>query len=248
MRELSKQARSILETARGAHEPTRADRRRLTRSMVGQTGAAVVLTSATTGGTAAGAGVAGVAAVFGGTSVAVKVIASVAVAGALAGGAAWHHARSAPSETPRAAVARAAPAPIDPPRFEAPIAREVEPREEPVAPAPAASQAPVSSPPARAARLAGSSREDTLALEVSVVGAARRALLEGRPDRALALLDEHAPAFAHGALREEYLAARVLALRALGRAAEARAAAERFAAEMPHSSLAAGLADAEREP
>jgi hypothetical protein len=240
MRELSDEARAILDLTRDADDPAPSDRRRLTAAMVGQLGAAAALTSAASSGAAAGAGVTAAATV--GTGTAVKVLASMAVAGLLGGGAAWHQVRSEVARAPAVAARPAAMASAPALRVEPSMPTEVVAQPAPEIGAPAASSAPSSSSVAPRAR---APRVDALALEVGVVGEARRALVEGRPDRALALLDEHAETFARGALREEFLASRVLALRALGRTAEARAALERFVAEMPHSALAAGLAGAD---
>jgi hypothetical protein len=65
------------------------------------------------------------------------------------------------------------------------------------------------------------------------------ALQEGRPDRALALLEEDERSSAYGGeLRQERAAARVLALCKAGKASEASAAAAAFLRENPRSPLA----------
>jgi hypothetical protein len=61
------------------------------------------------------------------------------------------------------------------------------------------------------------------------------ALRDGRPARALALLDEQDRAFAAGALVEERAAARVFALCASGLVAAARSGAIAFVARYPRS-------------
>jgi len=60
----------------------------------------------------------------------------------------------------------------------------------------------------------------------------------GRPERALALLDEHARSFSGGALVEEGRVERILALCALGRTSAAHDEGARFLRERPHSLLA----------
>ena len=87
-------------------------------------------------------------------------------------------------------------------------------------------------PPATAERA-----NDTLAEQVNVLAATRNDLRQGRAKQALQALNSNAALFEHGALREEFLGARVLALRALGLASDANDAAARFRQEMPHSEL-----------
>jgi outer membrane protein assembly factor BamD (BamD/ComL family) len=75
----------------------------------------------------------------------------------------------------------------------------------------------------------------SLAEELKLVTAAQAALDSGRHDDALALLQQHARRFPHGALAEEREAARVEALCGLGREHEAIRLADRFVIEFPGS-------------
>src|SRR5262245_46440033 len=78
MRELSNSARAVLDAARDIHDPREQDRRRLTRAMVAQLGAAAVLSTVPT---AAGAAT--------GTLGVVKVLAAVVVAGGMSATVLW---------------------------------------------------------------------------------------------------------------------------------------------------------------
>jgi hypothetical protein len=252
MHELSDDARTILDLVRDVDDPTDRDKKRVTRAMIAQIGVAAVVSSSAT--MAAASGGAGTVAAATGVSLGTKVLASVAVAGLVAGGAVLQRTSSvAPPVRPSAAVvARAAQ-----PEPAAPIVEAAAPAvREPTAEASPAETSPAEAPPVEtprrtAPRSHAPAAQEALALEVSVLGSVRSALRAGEPLRALALLDAHRATFARGMLREEYLAARVMALRDLGRRDEAAAAATQFAAEMPHSPLAAELAsrtEAEARP
>src|SRR5262245_37599911 len=90
MHELSDDARSILDLARDAADPTDGDRRRVTRAMVAQLGAAAVLTSSATTSSAtlaaATGGAGSAAAAVAGAGLGAKVLTSLAVVGLVAGG------------------------------------------------------------------------------------------------------------------------------------------------------------------
>jgi hypothetical protein len=247
MHELSDDARSILDLARDAADPTDRDRKRVKGAMIAQLGAAAAVVSSSTT-IAAASGGTGTAAAAAGVGLGVKVLASVAVVGLVAGGAAWRSASSIATRVhePPPVVARATSA-----ERAAPLATDVPPLAPPAPPVSPSEETPAETPLHAAPRPLAPVAQGALALEVSVLGSARSALRAGEPLRALALLDAHRATFARGMLREEYLAARVMTLRDLGRRAEASAAARQFAAEMPHSPLAAELAsraDAEPRP
>ena len=91
-------------------------------------------------------------------------------------------------------------------------------------------------------------QSSSLATETRLLEAVRERLRAGRPAEGLALLDEHARAYANGALREEAAASRVFALCALGRADDALAAASRFQAAFPRSPLGPRVARACSSP
>jgi hypothetical protein len=231
MHELSDEARSILDLAEDAHDPTDRDRRRVRRAMVAQLGATAVISSSSTMAAASGAGATATAT---GVSFGAKVLASIAIVGMAAGGAALpttrpiaHPNSEPPPIAAKAPAERAEPARAAPGDDVAPVPAEP-PAAEPPPPAPRAHASPT--------------RGDALAVEVGVLGSARAALRLGEPARALALLESHRGTFARGMLREEFLAARVMALHDLGRRSEAAAALAQFAAEMPKSPLLAELA------
>jgi hypothetical protein len=77
----------------------------------------------------------------------------------------------------------------------------------------------------------------SLAEEATHIEAARRALHDGDPARALAELERRTVRHSDGALEEEAQATRVLALCAGGRVAEAHTAAETFTRRFPRSPL-----------
>jgi hypothetical protein len=78
----------------------------------------------------------------------------------------------------------------------------------------------------------------TLAEENRLLARARAALIDDRPEQALARLDEHARRFPDGILSEERQALRAVALCEAGRDAEGDAAAEAFLREHPQAALA----------
>lgn len=78
----------------------------------------------------------------------------------------------------------------------------------------------------------------TLAAENRLVAKARAALVEAKPEQALARLDEHARRFPDGVLSEEREALRAVALCEAGRDADGDAAAHAFLREHPQAALA----------
>jgi len=77
--------------------------------------------------------------------------------------------------------------------------------------------------------------------EARLIHAALMALRSGQRERALALFDEHAFRYPHGALAEERDAKRALVLAELGRTVEARTAIDHFLQAYPASPLAMRL-------
>jgi hypothetical protein len=71
--------------------------------------------------------------------------------------------------------------------------------------------------------------------ERNIVAASQRALADGRPSRALDLLDQHARTFPHGAMAEDRDALRVVALCAAGRTEDAEKQRTKFFRRWPKS-------------
>jgi hypothetical protein len=94
---------------------------------------------------------------------------------------------------------------------------------------------------ARAEEAAPSNGAATLDAELALVRRARAALNDGRPEEALAALDEHASRFPSGVLAEDRAAQRVLALCALGRPDAAREEGQRFFLDYPRSPHVAAI-------
>jgi hypothetical protein len=89
---------------------------------------------------------------------------------------------------------------------------------------------------------------DPLAAETAALLSTQRALRQGDARLALALLDDQDATYSAGALQEERGAARVLALCQSHRATEARAEAARFERRWPHSVLLGRVRSACRAP
>jgi outer membrane biosynthesis protein TonB len=253
MNELGPEARAILDAGRAGDEPTGDDRRRMRASIM-----RAIATGAAVGAASTAAETSAAAGLKAGAASAWKVVAGLLLAGAVAsaGAAAVHSAGDAPPHPTAAAApvasARTQPPALPPPDAPAPAASEA-PAPDPVPAAPTPPPAPVPAPaalhpsaaPVASARGEASASaapapqpppEDPLAAESRGLGAAYRAMQDGDPRRALALLDEQQ---AKGsALREEREAARVLALCQAGRVDEGRAAAARFLQASPRSPLA----------
>jgi|GEM_PF-1769623 hypothetical protein len=248
MPELSEEAQAMLNAVRSAHDPTDRDRKRLTGAMVAQLGAAAVISSSATLAAAGSATASGgaAAAAAGSVAGAVKVVAAVALLSFAAGTLALRTTRPRHSPLPqRVALSTSGKSasvslPAAHPGTLLPSVSSIAPMVS-TAPsvallAPARTRAPAQ---AQAKPLTDPTpKSDALTKQVQVLAAARSELRQGRAELALAALDSHSELFEQGALREEYLAARVLALRALGRVPDAQAAAARFAEEMPRSALA----------
>lgn len=152
------------------------------------------------------------------------------------------HERQPPHDTRRAAgVSEPAsdssdPAPPEPEPVDDPSSPRTSAASEtpstPVQPKPAARR--VADEPAPEAPTPG----DDLAEENRLLGQARRALIDERPERALARLGEHERRFPHGVLTEERQALRAVALCEAERSVEGKAAARLFLREHPQAALA----------
>ena len=81
-----------------------------------------------------------------------------------------------------------------------------------------------------------------LGVEVALMSRARQALGQGKPARALKLLEQHRTQFPRGTLARERELSRVTALCELGRKDDARAAATKFLAKHPSEALRRQLA------
>ncbi|HWB76303.1 MAG TPA: hypothetical protein VG755_15135 [Nannocystaceae bacterium] len=124
-------------------------------------------------------------------------------------------------------------------RDEAPVEPPAAPPK--TAPAPVVlEEAPALEKPARArTRKPVAATTDDLVVELGLVRRARRALQDGDPKGALAMLDAHAHAFPQGQMLEDRLALRIEALCAAGAERQARAEAKALRRRFPGSAHAA---------
>jgi len=226
---------ALVDAARGDGTPTDGDRARVRRKLAARLGAAAFVTTASAG-AASGAKIAGL--VSAGVGRYVTAVLLVAAAG---GGYVAVRAR-APS--PRVAVSAHRRAPVVTPR-EASLAPPAPVRMPPVV-APVVVVAPAA-PPTRQRAVVRAHEADTppgasIAAEVDALRDARRAMTEGDPERALAILDAHDRAGSVGALRVERFAARLIAQCRLGRARDLDLRS--FFFHHGSSPLAQGVADA----
>lgn len=114
--------------------------------------------------------------------------------------------------------------------------------ETPAAPAPRSvrsrkPEAAAPSPAAEPGAPTDSGKDTSLAAEMRLMAKATRALRDGSPGAALALLDEHKRTFADGQLAPERDHQRAVALCELGRRDQARAAVDAFVRRHPSSPL-----------
>jgi hypothetical protein len=268
MSELSREARAVLEAARGGDEPTAADRARVRTALAAALGSAAATCTAEAAATSSAAPGAsgGMAAIGGGGwATGLKVLLAVALVGAGTGGYLMLRGGGSATEVPAAPAAMAeAPAmapdphrgvpgvtieamPLPTPSAsttaETPAAdgEAAQPAGDSAVPAPAASRAGAkASGDARAKKPAGSGTA-SLARERQLIAAANRALRDGDATGALRLLDRHAADFEDGVLVQERATARVLALCELGRVEAARAEAASLLARWPRSPHAARI-------
>lgn len=245
MTQLGRDARAILDAAKGGDDPSDTDRRRVHSSLVRRigVGAAIVGTTATTTAAAGGATM-----VAGASSLAKLALAVVALVGAVGGGAYVVHrvtskptpARIATTIATTVVVSTAVPTstlPTLPDPTPPPVSTAVN---EPT-PAPSESATTPKPPPPQTTQTTQTAqtaeKKGTFDAELALMQKAQAALGAGDAQGALVFLAEHAKNFPSGALSEERQGMRVLALCALGRS-DARAAAESFLGAHPQSPLA----------
>ena len=177
-----------------------------------------------------------------------KVIGAAVVALAIGGGTVgvvkYENAKAERTKTAALATATQTRNPADLPIQNAPPA-EPTPAQIAVAPqttagieTPAVVAAPVPTPIGRPTSTSTSTPKSTLDQEVSLLREAHDALSAGDPNRALALLDEHAHRFPQSALEPERSAERVFAYCAENASDAARGAASSFLAAHPAGPLA----------
>lgn len=248
MNDLSSEAQSLLDTARGADEPSAADRVRVRRALTASlaAGAAVASTAATAKGAALGSSLGGAGATLGVAKIAMWM--GVGVVLGLAGAAvvepfrADAPARSVPQpasirepEAPSSARVIVAQEESAPPTAAAREEREIASVEAPVAPAP--TDVPLGP---RAPMVNGTS---SLLAETRLLESARSALGRGDARGALSFLEQHEREFPSGVLVEERIAAKVFALCGLGRRADAARVAADLLRRAPASPLRARILD-----
>lgn len=245
MKQLSNEARALVELARVSDGPGDRDRQ-LVRAALAASGAALALSAtaqaaAHAGVTSLGSGAATALGSAAATHTALAATPAVAtglgaltahvIAPALVGMALGTAVagpvllRDRSPERPSASARVVTSASVSPP-----VPRSVP---EPPVPAPTSSSAdplpsvlPSPDPP------------DNLQSETDLLVRAQRELSSGRADSALELLDEHERRFPRGSLAQERAAARVFSLCRAGRPLEARAHAERFLRTAPASPVA----------
>jgi len=215
MSELLPEDRALFEDARGAFDPSAADRARVRAALGRRLGAGAGLTATAISAKAAAAG--------GSLTTAGKILVAIALAG---GGVTAVHA-VASSQRPQPVETRAS----------APRGPAAAPPRAPEAPEIPAPSPPPAAPAAVTPRMATA---DALAIETSLILGAKSAMRSNDAARALSLLDEHQRRFPRGTLAQERSAERIVALCGLGRSREAHDEASRFLANWPHSPLAEG--------
>lgn len=208
MNELGPKARALIERSRPALRPTAADRERIEAALRAKLGSETVPEIEPHSQAAA--------------PVSSSLLTGATLAVLLLGAVTWRVFTPEPSPPSRPAPIVASPAaPAELPASETPS-----PAELPTGLAPPAS----SKPPAKTAP---SNSQDRLALEVSLLSRATRALRAGRADEALRTLEEHQHKFPKGALSQERRIAKAQALCSLGRVLEGRAELERLPKNSP---------------
>jgi hypothetical protein len=152
---------------------------------------------------------------------------------------AWLAAGSAGAVLVWYAASGAPPAPQATPAPVAAPVQLVEPRTEPLpadpAPAPAAIEPAIDTPPRGKVQARSLVRSTMPSTRESALLQRAQSALASDPARALALTEQHRHSFPAGALREEREAIAIQALRGLGREPEARARAARFETKYPNS-------------
>jgi len=216
--DLDADTRSIIDAARGGHEPNEMARARVRRGVEIKLAAGIALAVGPASSAFAGA---------------LKLTAAVVAVGSVVGAGVYAYPRfatkRAPVHAPAARVAPAAPAVMPPPPVEIEITAPVVT----TARVPARRHAHVAAPPVAVENVSG------LKEETALLGAANAALARGDVKRALAVLDEYDRRPGAGTLAEERTVTGILASCAAGHAETARAEARSFRARWPRSPLAA---------
>lgn len=257
MKDLSAEARNLVQAARGGDEPTPGDSARVKRALLTAVASGAVVTTsslaaASRGGALSG-GSAGTGASAGTAVTSAKLAGWVALGAAVGLGTAGAYVAvsSPPAEDakrPPAAAERLVPPspalPEAPAVFVPPAAPEVPPPPAIAAPAPAAPRSKAArTEPAAPHAAAFPPRSSSLAEETALLQSARAALGNGDAHGALALLREHARTYPNGVLVEERLASQVFASCALGERANAARAAAELIRRAPASPLRARVLD-----
>jgi hypothetical protein len=231
MTDLSREARELLRRAKDAEAPGAGDRARVRAAL----DARLAL--------GAGAGAAAIVAGAGGRAhvsraVMAKWIVGLGVLTLAAASGGTYFGASAPAQRAPATTQTASPViPAPTSAQESSDSPAIAVTDLPVAPP---SPQPRAVPRVRSASPAErSADEQAVSEELGILLRAQTAMRAGRPEAALAALDEHARRFPLGALAEERSSERVFALCALGRTGEAHVEAARFLSAFPRSPAAA---------
>jgi hypothetical protein len=199
---------------------------------------------AATGGAAAAGGGGAAAATGVLTQGLLSFVVGSAIAGSAVVGAVWMRDADRPvpavastahvASPPRAPDVRPVPQPPEPPA-PATVREDLAVENVEPAPLPREPRAPMSPRPSRAGASAQAQASSSVADELQLLRAAEERFHAGAPAQALALLDDHARRFPHGALAEERHASRILVLCQLGQVAVATSEADTFVAQYPSS-------------
>jgi RNA polymerase sigma-70 factor (ECF subfamily) len=241
---LSRESRALIDQARGAEDPTDADRARLRAAIAARIGMLTATTGALAAGLEGSAAGAGALSRLGRLGLRAKILLSVAAA---AGGAALgfgyvgHQRMQTPSVTvpaPTPSAPSTMPMPAEPPPAPSASAPPTAlTMEETPKPPPQAIAAEAPSGRANRGTVASTDEGEDVAAEAGLLRTTLGAIGRGDGARALDLVEEHGRRFPKGQLGAEFAAARVLALCRLGRTQEAKADADRFVRDNPRSPL-----------
>jgi hypothetical protein len=217
--DLDADTRSIIDAARGGHEPNELARARVRRGVEIKLAAGIALAVGPASSAFAGA---------------LKLTAAVVAVGTVVGAGVYAYPRIATKRAPvHAPVVRAAPAPAPAVMPPPPVAIEITAPVVTTARVPARRHAHVAAAPAPVENVSG------LKDETALLGAANGALARGDVKRALAVLDEYDRRPGSAMLAEERTVTGILASCAAGHVETARAEARHFRARWPRSPLGA---------
>ncbi len=228
--ELSPRARGIVDAARGADDPTEADRKRVRAAVMSAIAAGAATTVASAGSASAAAGSAPAASTAAAAvPLAVKAMAVTFAIAAVGVGAYLVSRDAPPREPPRADRASDAP-PID-----RPATHVDDPDPPPRPPTDTDPTEEVMELPPDHVTSHPRQRPSEISAERELLATARAAHRSGRPGDALSHLDDYARRFSGGKLLEERSALRVLVLCDLGKVELARREANAFLRRWPGS-------------